>query len=875
MGMILNTFNRGEVSDAAQVREDVEKVRRSGSLMENWMALKQGPMIRRPGFQVIAALPTTGRRIYPFQYSADETALLEFGDSTLRIWLSGATLLARTAVTTAITNGGFGSGLTGWTDASGSGATVTASSGKAILTGADTEDAVLYQTLTTQTGAEHGLMVIVEEGPCRLKIGENGVNSTEITDSVLEPGKYSFAFTPSANITITLVNSNRYATKVNEVTIEGAGTVTLQTPVSLADLSTLKLTATAGRIFASWSGEMFLIERRGTKSWGVADFRADDGPFDTINIDEGLTLTPSGLAGNVTLTASKAHFKDPESVGTLRKLLSTGQTVSASVTAEDNGTNSIQVSGVGNTRKFSYTIGGSFSATVTLQRSTDDASWVDVDSWTAPRSATFDDGVDNAIYYYRLRVKAGDYTSGTVTLSMEYTGGGIEGICRITSVSSATVANVQVLQNFGATDATSLWYRTQWGDGDGHPNACRLYEGRLHLGGKSGFWSSVSDLFRSFDRSIEGPSKSIYKTIGVGPVDNVSWIAPAIRLGLATASDVIPVRSSSFGEALTQDNTNLRVGPQVGAASIEPDEAENALYFVQRSRRKLYELSYSGATDGFAPRDLTSLNPEIFSSDIEQIVIAREPDKRLFSVLADGAARILLFDKVEDVLGLHRLSINGGLIKQMTVLPDSPEDRVFAIVSHDGTEYLCRLAKMSEATTRPVDLYTNFAGPISTATGLSRFNGETVQAWAGSVLIGEFTVSGGSAVLGGTYSDVTVGLKITATYQSSRLGDYDRESSTIGVRKRVKALSLRLRNFWHGTLTVGRDAGHLTAIRKVANGAELVTTAIISSHDAPMDEFEGGFYADSRIYVKAEGPCTLDAIAFEFDDSESKARPAA
>ncbi|MEL6216746.1 MAG: hypothetical protein AAFQ99_13860, partial [Pseudomonadota bacterium] len=327
---VLNTFNRGEIGPLAFGRDKVERIQNSAELVENWVPMRLGPMIRRGGFEVIAAA-LTGSRCFDFFYALDELATLELGDSLLRIWKDDA-LMTRTAVTSTLTNGTFATNLTGWTDASGSGSSVTQTADGAKFVGADTTDAILHQTLgSTQTGAEHGLRIKVKDAPLRLLIGTSGASSDDITDSLLEPGEYSLVFTPDAAATITFVNDQVYSSTLESVELEAAGTVTIPTPVPLASVDDVFMSQQAGRIYCNWSGEQFMIERRGPKSWGVVDYRVDDGPFDTVNLDEGLTLTAGALKGDTTLTSSKRHFKSTD-VGTLRKLLSTGQEVSATVT---------------------------------------------------------------------------------------------------------------------------------------------------------------------------------------------------------------------------------------------------------------------------------------------------------------------------------------------------------------------------------------------------------------------------------------------------------------------------------------------------------------------------------------------------------------
>lgn len=873
---VVNTFNRGEIGEFAFGRQEVERVQNSAELVENWMPMRLGAMIRRGGWEVASTTALlTGSRLFDFVYASDETAILELGDSTMRIWKDDV-LVTRTAVTSTLT-GDLSTNLTGWTDASGSGATVTGTSGGADFVGADTTDAILWQTLgSTQTGAEHGLRIKIKDAPIRLLIGTSGAESDDITDSLLQPGEYSLVFTPDSAATITLVNDQNYSAIVESIALEAADVVTIPTPVPVASVDDIQMTQQAGRIYCSWTSEPFMIERRGPKSWGVVDFRADDGPFDTINLDEGLTLSPGALSGDTTLTASKRHFKDPEDVGTLRKILSTGQQVSATVSAEDNGTGNVRIAGQFSTaRQFTFTISGTFSANVYLQRSLDGVSGFENarGPFTSAFTDTWDDELDGTVYFYRLYVPSGDYTSGNVGLSIVYSGGGIEGICRVLSVSSATVANVQILQDMGSTDGSRNWNRGQWGGENGYPNAVDLEEGRLWFGGKEGVWASVSDAYRSFDRDLEGNSRSIFKSIGKGPVDEVSWLRSASRLGLALVNDILPVRSSSFGEAITQNNVRLGAGPDEGAAKVDPVRTKNAVYFVEAAGDALYDLLYSPGDDGFQSSDLTILHPDICKPGISELAITKRPEERIMVRLTDGQLRVLLMDKIESVQGWSRITLASGSIDRVLTLRETSETRIYAKITYGGTEYLCKLAKFSEFNTRPADLYTHYAGPIQTCTGLERFNGVSVEAWAGSVKIGDFTPSGGSIDLGASYSDVTVGLTITAKYRSAKLGAYG-ERSVMALRKRIVNLALYLKNVWHGTFSFGTQEGRTDPLPLVYKGAALDTTALINEYDTVGVPFEGDYGVDSRVYIEASGPATILSFSYDYEDTDSSSRAA-
>ena len=82
----------------------------------------------------------------------------------------------------------------------------------------------------------------------------------------------------------------------------------------------------------------------------------------------------------------------------------------ADLTGADQFTDSIRVIG-----PIALSISGTFTATVTVQRSQDNATWLDVDTYTA---ATEKVGNEAVLYYYRVGIKSGEYTSGTATVAL-------------------------------------------------------------------------------------------------------------------------------------------------------------------------------------------------------------------------------------------------------------------------------------------------------------------------------------------------------------------------------------------------------------------------------------------------------------------------
>lgn len=870
MTTVYNKFNRGEVDDLALARDDVTRVNDSASYINNFIPQRLGPMSYRPGMAYQGAVADPEVYLVPFFASMTSTALLEFTDSTLRIWADDA-LVSSSAVTTTITNGLFTSNISGWTDDSDAGASTSwDSSGAASLTGSGSGLAVLYQTIAgTDTGSEHTLTVTIQDAPATISIGTSGSRSDEIFSGSLLPGTHSLVFTPGSNITITLSNSRDIETLVDSLVLEGTGVVELPTSVAGAQLSSLRYAQSADVMFFAYdNGPQFRVERRGVKSWSIAEFRADDGPFGFINTSD-ITLSPAALSGNTTLTASRAYFNS-DHVGTLFKLISAGQNVSENVTAEDNGTNSIFVTGVGSDRQFTVSVFIGATSTVTLQRSTDDATWTDVESYTVTTYKTFNDELDNSELYYRLWVKTGDYGSSTNVLSLSYSGGSIEGICRVTGYTSPTAVSVQVLDDFGASDATADWYAGSWGGNTGYPSSVELYEGRLWWAGKSRVWASVTDAFVSFDDRLEGNDAPISRTVGFGPTDTINWLAVSSRLIMGVASDEISVRSSSFGEVLTSLNTNLKSGSSQGAAAIGPIRVDDDVLFVQRSLVKIMNLAYAADRDTHRSTDLMTINQSICAPGIKRMAVVRQPETRVFVVLDDGTARVFTMDQTEDVKAWSRLDTDGDIV-DVTVLPETGEDRVYFVVTRDNGTYLEKMAKFSDAVAYHYDSYVTYASGGPTVSGLSHLNGQTVYVWHDNAVQGSYTVSGGQINIGEALgSEFTVGLRFTADYTSNKLSHYV-NYSVLNRRKRVESVGIIARNMYRAAVQIGPDSANLFDMPTQEQGAPVSPTDFVLEYDEVGMPFDGSFKADSRIHIRATGPVTFMALTYEIEESKSKA----
>ena len=761
---VLLAFNRGVISVLGLARVDLNRTSLSAAEQTNYMPRTLGPMMLRAGFEFITATDDNNLAKYvPFIRSKSTTALCEFTDSSLRVLVSEAAV-TRASVSTAITNGAFTSNVSNWTDADDSGATSAFVTGGYLgLTGNGTAAAKRRQQLTVSGGdqnVEHALDIDVERGPVILRVGSTSGADDLIPETTLRTGTHSIAFTPTgANVFVEFSNRLARQVLVDSVAIASSGQMTLASPYAEADLYKLRWEQSIDVIFLYCEGyQPRRIERQGSqRSWSLVLSQPEDGPFRILNTSP-TTLTASAITGNITLTASNPLFKSTH-VGALFQHVSAGQRVEADISAENNFSSSIRVTGVGTSRQFSIERAGTWTATVTLQRSIgDEGNWEDVSaqSFTSNATSTYSDGLDNQIVFYRIGIKSGDYSSGTAELALDYAIGSITGVVRITAFSTSTSVSAEVLSDLGGTDATDNWSEGEWSDFRGWPSAPVLDGGRLWSFGLDKSWGSVSDAFESHDPDTEGDSAPINRSIGSqGPVATAMWALPLLRLVVGGDMATYTIKANSFDEPITADAFNVKAPATQGAAQVNAVKVDETGIFVQSSGTRVFELQYDGGLADYLPVDLTAVAPEIGEPGIIAVGVQRQPDTRVHAIRSDGTVALLVRDRAEDVRAWLPIKTSGasGKVVDVVVLPGDEEDKVYYEVERtiDGNtvRYLERWALERECRGQTFTFDQTESG--TTATVLSDLpyrDGTVVTAFdADGAKIENLTVSGQSVTL--------------------------------------------------------------------------------------------------------------------------------
>jgi hypothetical protein len=879
----LFALNGGLVSPLALARTDLQRMRLTAETFHNCFPRVIGPLQFRQGLEYLGS--TNGdaaARQIPFIFSVDDTAIIELADLSLRVLVDNEEV-SRVAVSTTITNGDFSSG-TGWTLTTTGGGVANINStvaGALVLqTPARGGTSKCERSFSVSAGdqpKEHAIRLTVTAGTVRFRLGSTSGGQEILAEAEYAEGVHSIAFTPNVGTCyIQLSAKSETIVSVASIEIEAAGTLTLTTPWGAADLPAIRYEQSGDVVFvADGSSAPYRIERRGgPTSWSLVKYKFRNGPWrgKTANV----TLTPSARLGNGTLTAS-APFFTPEHVGALFRLTHTQSTVDVSLAGNDQYTDTLRISGVdqGNTRTCTISVSGTWSGTWSEQVSYDDGeTWTNYVSY-AVNSGAYNRsyGSDNVTVLARIGFQAGDYTSGVANISLSQLGGGGTGVVRITGYTSATSVTYEVVERLHHTGATENWEEGKFSELRGWPDSVALFESRLWWGSRDQVAGSYVDDFTNFDVEEEGDSAPIIRSIATGPVNKVQWMLGLARLIIGTSGAESVARSSSFDEPMSPTNFSIKDASTYGSADLQAVKIDREGYFIQRSRKRAYVLSYSVEANDYVSQEISRFNPTVLNAGVTACAVQRIPDTRIWNVMDDGSVVCLTYEKSEDVIAWTTFETD-GLVEDVMVLPNTDGDDVYFIVNRtiDGVtkRYRERLTYDTDAM-GGVNNYMadSFKAQTITASatvsGLDHLEDKDVVVWAaGEPLLDEnndpatFTVSGGSITLPEAVTGtVIVGLPYEGRWKSTKLAYAAQTGTAMSQRKTIGMVAPILYATHNKAALFGSSfTGNMDPINQVFEMEDLGADMLDMDRDYDYDAFAlpGEWSPDARLCMKFRAP---------------------
>lgn len=536
----------------------------------------------------------------------------------------------------------------------------------------------------------------------------------------------------------------------------------------------------------------------GTGGTGKENGSPGDAGWVNIKLDAELSITPSGTTGNITLSASKNYFSE-NMVGAYVQI--SQELDSQTVTQNGNGTSGEVLCG----KAWKVITHGTWTGTVTVQKSTNNGLWKDYrtykanDDFNASESGTVEE-------YTRLRIVA---TAGNTDLTaLPYTH---VGMVKITGYISPTEVNAEVIDSLANTNAADYVCLNAWNDQFGYPSAIGFFQDRLCVAATKKqpymLWLSRSGDYNNF--SVEKTSGTVTDDSAVALAfinrkqQTIEHIVPESDLVIMTGGNEWIL---SGGTAVTPTKANPKMQTSRGTTNVIPLSIGGRVIFVQHRGKTVRDMQYRFESDSYDGADLTLLAKHITkNTTIEDMAYMQEPDSKLYFVLSDGTMACLSYIQDQKVYAWSRIKTEGKVMAVCNV-ENQNEDNVYIAVKRGNQTYIEELCNNKE-TENPKDYIMLDASVKITETTAKGSVPHLPNAKIGILADGRYyekiqTDEGGNFTLPQEASYIIAGLPYTMTVELPNLEINTKTGTIQGRKKKVSAVTLRLNHSLGGRVGI-------------------------------------------------------------------------
>ena len=375
-------------------------------------------------------------------------------------------------------------------------------------------------------------------------------------------------------------------------------------------------------------------------------------------------------------------------------------------------------------------------------------------------------------------------------------------IMKITAVASGTSASATVLTEAAATKATVNWDEGAWSDAQGWPSAVGFYQERLVMGASreqpQSWWMSNTGDYYDFGTSFEVlDDEAVSGSLVSRKMFDLKYFVSLGDLLIMTSGGEWKLSSGAAGGAVTPSNVDVGLQGNRGCANIDPVVIGNMILFVQARGLRIRDLGYEYASDSYTGNDLTVLARHLFEGhEIVDWAFAMEPDSMAWVVRDDGLLIGLTYIREHEVIAWARYPTD-GIVERAASVISSGSDLVYFCVKR-GDERFIEVMKPVEVSTAAnafmVDagVTKSYSTETTVITGLAHLNGRTVCALADGDVIEGLAVANGSVTLPYGAKLVHVGLPYSAVAETLDLAYQRQDGAQLTRKSRVTAVTARV-----------------------------------------------------------------------------------
>lgn len=436
----------------------------------------------------------------------------------------------------------------------------------------------------------------------------------------------------------------------------------------------------------------------------------------------------------------------------------------------------------------------------------------------------------------------------------------------ISAYTSSTVVTVAMQTALGTTAATSSFRLGLWSESTGYPACVAFYQDRLCFAGSQSEPTRI-DASRTGNYLDFAPtaldvgntvvdSHALAFSLSSDDVQYIRWLSGDLKgLLVGTASGEWVVSASSLSEALTPTNVAAKQTTAHGsAASVRPVRVSSVTLFLQRSMRKIREMTFVYAQDKYAAPDLCVLAEHATRTGLREVVYQQEPQSIVWAPRNDGVLVGMTYERDQNVIAWHRHVMGGtdSYVDSAACIPapDTLRNDLWLIVKRTiggqtvrTVEYMTKIWDEGDdpLTAVYVDCAAIYEGsPATLISGLDYLEGETVTILADGAAHADKTVGLGRITLDRPASTVVVGLPYNSDGQLLRNDAGAADGTSQGKTQRAHRVTFRLKDSLG--LKTGRDFDNL--VRVIDRRMNSAIGAAVDLFTGDMSETWEGDYSE-------------------------------
>ena len=751
---LLRSFAGGEITPELNGRLDLDKYQTGLTLARNFITLPHGPAARRPGTRFInEAKDSTSRvRLIPFQFSATQTVVLEFGNQYIRFHVNGGTVLENTVAIASIagstvnTTGAHGYATGDWVY-------IGTRFFKVTVVDADTFTTTdLWNVAATASGAT----------AARVYTLASPYLSADLT---------TLAFAQNADV-VTLTHPAYAARELSRL---GAANWTL-TAIDFAPPTGAPATVTAtpttpvGGVNTVASYVVTAVQADGvTESLPSAVATASNDLTKQGNYN---TIAWSGVAGASRYNVYKLRGGIYGYIGQIIADTSLGSTIST--ISRSAGTTVINIT-------TAAAHGIAFGALKRVYVAGTGVPSLDGTFYLSAVPAA------NQLTLFSYATTAASATQGTAT--------------DVSTTSALSIKDDNVLPDTLTPPPDDLITLNK--EASDYPAAVTYHEQRRWFAGTDGkpqvLWATRTGTEKNLTSSLPArDADALEIRIAGSQYNRIRHLMALSDLIAFTAGGEFRIYADG-APAITP--TSVSVEPQgfSGSANVQPVVTSGSILYVQAQGARVRELAYNWEANSYKTVDVSILAPHRFNGyAIEQLAYSRAPDQILWAVRDDGLLLGMTYVPDQRVFGWHAHETLGAF-ESVCVVAEGNEDVLYVVVQREingrTVRYIERLETrifVDQADAFFVDSGLTYNDEATgTVSGLWHLEGETVHILGNGAVQTPAVVTNG-AVPVTSAGPVHIGLPITADLRTLPLALEGAQAAGQGTVKNVNKVHLRI-----------------------------------------------------------------------------------